>query len=99
MKILDIRTNYVDSSPFADMVEGYTFTPYYAVEIFYTDAYLASVKGDRPDRVYVARGHGATESEAELKALDMLVHEYRMLVHQAYHKYYADRGAGMLHIA
>jgi hypothetical protein len=99
MKILDINTRYVTSSPYDNLVEGGTFTPYYVTEIMYTDEYLASVRGDRPDRVYVARGRGATESESEDAALAAITHEYAMLVRKAYHKYYADRGLGMIHIA
>jgi hypothetical protein len=98
IKILDIQTRYVESSPFAHLIEG-TFSPYYVVEISFTDAFLASVKGDRPDHIYVARGSGETEYEAERNALEAIVHNHRLIVAKAYDKWYVDNGAGLLHIA
>jgi hypothetical protein len=99
MKILDINTRYVTSSPYTNLVEGGMFTPYYVTEIMYTDEYLASVRGDRPDRVYVARGRGPTEYESEREALEAIVHEFRLIALDAYDKFYVQIGAGLLDIA
>jgi hypothetical protein len=101
MKILDINTRYVTSSPYLAYlaVEEGTFTPYYVTEIAYTDEYLASVRGDRPDRVYVARGQGATKYESDQAAFEAIVHEFRLIVLQAYNNYLADMGCGMSQLA